>query len=135
MIHYPVRCTKCENISVAPTEIPYRVTHIHDGVEHDIEIPNLPVLKCQNCGRVLYIDKTDAMISDAIRKAANLLSPVEIRRIREQAGWTIEKMAEVMGVDPETVEFWEISVMYPTHAQNDELRRLSVFGGVAEANG
>ena len=40
-----------------------------------------------------------------------------------------------MGVDSEKVEFWETDIMYPTHAQNDELRRLSVFGGVAEANG
>jgi len=135
MIRYPIQCPNCSQQSIHPAIIAFHDTHTHDGVEYVLDIANLPVLKCQNCDWVLYTDKTDTMIGETIRKAANLLSASEIRRIREQAGWAIEKMAEVMGVDSEKVEFWETDIMYPTHAQNDELRRLSVFGGVAEANG
>jgi len=135
MIRYPIKCPKCGQITMQPTEVVYDDTHIHDGIEYAFHIPNLPVIECSNCGRRMHTDKTDIALTEAIRKAANLLDPAEIRRIREQAGWTIEKMAEVMGVHRQTVEFWETNIMYPTHAQNDELRRLSVFGGVAEANG
>jgi len=120
---------------VQPAEVVYDDTHIHDGIEYAFHIPNLPVVLCGNCGRTMHTDKTDARLSEAIRKAADLLSPSEIIRIREQAGWTIEKMAEAMGVHSETVKFWEASIMFPTRTENDELRRLSVFGGVAEANG
>jgi hypothetical protein len=73
--------------AVTPTKLDrYEVELEHDGRKYAISVPDLLVLKCGNCGEVCLDDAADERLSEALRAAAGLLSPAEIRRGREGAG-------------------------------------------------
>jgi len=92
---------------MAPASIAYSESHFHDGESYQIEILQLPILKCGSCGEVILTNESDEQISDAIRSAAKLLSPIELRQKREQIGWSTLDLANATRSAEATIIRWE----------------------------
>lgn len=79
----------------------------HDSRKYQIELTNFPVLRCTHCGEVMLDDDASRMLSDALRTAAGLLLPSEIRERREGLGLTQRDLAGKLLVAESTLSRWE----------------------------
>jgi uncharacterized OB-fold protein len=63
---YPSRCADCGKRSVSPATISHTCEVKHDGRLHTVSVPELSVLKCADCGHVLYSNDADEQIEAAL---------------------------------------------------------------------
>lgn len=101
------RCAKCRERRVAHTTEPYYVTLDHDGRSYAISIAELTMLKCTKCGTRILDDEADDRVSTALRTAAGLLQPDEIRAKRLAQGLTQKQLADRLGFAEATLSRWE----------------------------
>src|SRR5262245_1804848 len=100
-------CGKCGKREVAIAVVPYSVEYDDEGQKIVVNIPDLSVPRCANCG-TLSIDQDAAnQIGEAYRNQIGLLAPDEIRTLRIDRGISQEELAERMGVPIPTVQRWE----------------------------
>ena len=55
----------------------------HDGRKYAVKVADLRVLRCRECGTIVLGDEAEERLTDALRAAAGLLTPAEIRHARE----------------------------------------------------
>jgi len=66
---FPCRCPECWEVAVRPTVIPYDAKFRRGGRVRKVRIPRLGVLKCSNCGEVLFGNEAGDQIDRAIKRA------------------------------------------------------------------
>ena len=120
---FPQRCPECGKVAVHPEVISYNAHVKHDGSLYELSIPRLHVNKCQSCGEVLFDNKTDDEISQALRDRLKLLSPQEIRERIHSLGLTQKEFAEGIRAAPETISRW-LSGTHIQSGSSDMLMRL-----------
>jgi putative zinc finger/helix-turn-helix YgiT family protein len=119
---YPIRCGDCGSLAVGPAVVPYVAHKSHDGRVHTLKIRRLHVLRCTNCGELLFDLDADAQISAALRAKLELLAPDEIRTRIESLGLTQKAFAARLGVAPETVSRWASGALIQTRAMDNLMR-------------
>jgi hypothetical protein len=62
---FPWRCPRCGQKEVRAAIIPYRCQRQHDGQLLTVEIPNLSVPRCDNCGELVFDYAADEQIAEA----------------------------------------------------------------------
>jgi putative zinc finger/helix-turn-helix YgiT family protein len=123
------KCPNCRERRVTQVTERYDTTVEHDGRAYDISIPDLTLLKCEACGNRVLPGDADDRVSDAVRVAAGLLSPVEIRGKRLGLNLTPAEVADALGVSEEIFGQWESGSLIPSR-QSD--RMLRAFFAVPE---
>ncbi len=119
---YPWKCHHCREKAVFPATLDYVTTIEHDGRAYEVRVPGLEVPQCRNCGRLVMVDSASRRISDALRQAAGLLTPDEIREKRKRLRLTQEQLAHYLRVAKETVSRWETGGQIQQRAMNDFLQ-------------
>lgn len=105
------KCGKCRQRTVALAAVPYAVQIDHDGRKYHVDLPDLVVPKCANCGEIFIDEAADQKISDAFRLQAGLLTPKQIRAGRQDfLGLTQQQFADMLGVAVSTLSRWENGV-------------------------
>ena len=104
---FPWKCAGCRERKVNLAVIDYAATLEHDGRSYEIRVSELEVPKCENCGKLVMIDSANKAVTEALRRAAGLLSPVQIRRNREHLGLTQKELAAGLGIADATLSRWE----------------------------
>jgi putative zinc finger/helix-turn-helix YgiT family protein len=97
------------------------------GPEDDrikIVIEAVPVMVCSVCGEVFYGPEAGQMHHRAICKAYHLMTPEEIKGVREHLGKTQEEFAELTGIGVATLSRWEKGRLIQTRAHDNYLRIL-----------
>jgi putative zinc finger/helix-turn-helix YgiT family protein len=95
----------------------------HDGRAYHIEIPRLEFYQCEKCSdSIVLTDSADEIVGRALRKAAGLLLPEEIRDIREHFGLSQKQLADLLGIGEATVCRWETGVQIQQRAFDKMLR-------------
>lgn len=117
------KCAKCRQTAVSSVVLPLYVTTLeHDGRSYDVAIPDFAVRKCGSCGAIsLNDDATDRMV-EALRTAAGLLSPKEIRDNRKQLQLTQDAMAASLGIAVSTLSRWETGAQLQQRCMDKMLR-------------
>lgn len=64
---FPWRCPKCGQRMVTRVTMPYRCQRTHGGRVVTVEVPNLAVPRCSNCGEVVFDYAADEQIRAAFR--------------------------------------------------------------------
>jgi hypothetical protein len=65
---FPWRCPKCRQLTVTRVTMPYLCQRTYDGRVLTVEVPNLAVPHCSNCGEVVFDYAADEQIRAAFRK-------------------------------------------------------------------
>lgn len=104
---FPWKCGTCGKRAVNPQVVEYTTEKEHDGRAYSLKIPNLQIFECEECHTRTLPDDSSDKVTDALREAAGLLTPKEIRDKRKHLGLTQEQLANFLKVAKETVSRWE----------------------------
>jgi putative zinc finger/helix-turn-helix YgiT family protein len=125
------RCLHCRERAVVPTTLsPYDKEMEHDGRTYSIRLFNFDVLQCKSCHSIVLTDEANVRLTDALRSAAGLLTPQEIRQNREALGYTQQQLADYLRISMYTLSRWETGAQIQQRVM-DALLRL--FFDVPEA--
>jgi putative zinc finger/helix-turn-helix YgiT family protein len=92
-----------------------RITIVAEGV---------PVLECPACGETLYGPDAARVRHQAICRALGLLTPEQIKGVREKLGKKQAEFAELTGIGVATLSRWEQGRLIQTRALDRYLRLL-----------
>ena len=126
---YPWKCKTCGECAVSERTIEYVIEKEHDGRAYSLKIPNLEILECEKCHARTLLDVSAERVTEALREAAGLLSPKDIRENRKALGLNQEQFAKLLRVAKETVSRWETGGQIQQRAMDLLLR---VFFGVPQ---
>lgn len=113
----------CRRRAVVPTTLPsYSTDMEHDGRKYHIEIPDFAVLQCDNCGSLALDDEANDRLFEALRFAAGLLSPAEIRRQREALSLKQRELANLLQISDSTLSRWETGAQMQQRCMDTFLR-------------
>jgi putative zinc finger/helix-turn-helix YgiT family protein len=119
----PQKCMNCRERAVSPARLDSYVTELeHDGRKYAISLADFPVLKCRHCGEIYLDEAGDERLSDALRAAAGLLSPAEIRKDRERFGLTQKQLAGLFRISEFTLSRWEAGAQIQQRSMDAFLR-------------
>jgi putative zinc finger/helix-turn-helix YgiT family protein len=104
---FPHKCSNCRKQSVSPVIEDYSAALEHDGRSYSITVQGLSVLVCSECGERMLDREAGEKVNAALRTAAGLLQPHEIRQYRETLGINQKMLAEHLGIAPATLSRWE----------------------------
>jgi putative zinc finger/helix-turn-helix YgiT family protein len=119
---FSLKCIKCRQKAVELAPIAYHIEICHDGRKYDIDIPELVVPKCKNCGNFSLDDEANRIIDNAFRDQANLLTPENIREGRDKLGLNQQQIAEHLGIAVSTLSRWETGAQIQQRVMDRYLR-------------
>lgn len=91
-----------------------------------LRVDNLPVRRCTSCD-LEFIDHEGAQLRhDAVCRHLGVLTPAEVREVRERYGMTRASFAEATGLGEATLGRWETGAVVQNRA-NDLYLRLTRF--------
>ena len=126
---FPWKCGKCRERAVNPASLPYSAELEHDGRKYQISVSDLDVARCEKCGTIVLEDAANRRLSDALRSAAGLLHPSEIRDRRESLGLKQKELANYLRISESTLSRWETGAQIQQRCMDWLLRG---FYGVEE---
>ena len=112
---YPWKCGACHEKAVHAAVVPeYRCSRRHDGHDYDLCLEGLAVHQCRACQNVVLDDAAEERIEAAFRFAVGLLlSPTDIRRLREELGLKQKELAAILRLSEATLSRWETGGQVP----------------------
>ena len=90
---------------------------------------NVPVRSCASCELEFLDEPAERLKHDAVCEHLGVLSPAEIRQIREDHGMSRVSFAQVTGLGEASLNRWENGLNIQTHA-NDRYLRLLKHPGI-----
>ena len=94
-----------------------------NAVEHETVIPDAQWEECSSCGEVVLSQDLDRRIEQWQYTREGLLTPGELREIRERLGLSQVEIAKRIGVGEKSYTRWETGFSIQSKA-NDNLIRL-----------
>lgn len=85
---------------------------------------DVPVEQCDQCDEILSGPAAAMVRHEAICRAVGLMTPLEIKSLREAIGWTREQLADYTGFGIATVSLWERGRLLPNRSENNLLSAL-----------
>ena len=122
-----LKCPLCGDDKVATIMHPHK--YIYGTGESAIELPIiLPVRRCDPCD-FEYLDEVgEELQHTALCEHFGVLTPAEIRGIREHHGMTQARFAQITGIGEASLNRWENGLNIQTHAYDRYLRLLALPG-------
>ena len=93
---------------------------------------NVPVRSCASCQLEFLDEPAEGLKHEAVCKHLGVLTPAEIRRIREGHGMSRVSFARVTGLGEASLNRWENGLNIQTHANDRYLRLLNHPGIMRE---
>jgi putative zinc finger/helix-turn-helix YgiT family protein len=123
---YPHKCPKCRQQAFAPAVVSRTVVYRYDGKDFRLEISNLPVLSCGQCGFEAHTNETEDCIIAKLRGTLQLLSPSQIESQRLALGLTQKRLARLISTSEESISRWESGLVIQSRSMN-KLLQLYLF--------
>ncbi len=125
-------CAECGSSEMALVDSP--VMEAFKG--HEFVIEGIIHWECPECGEVEYpaesLHELDLKLNDLYRQEEGLLSPTEIRQLREKLGITQVQLERIIGVRSPTVSRWESGAIVQSIPANNCMKHLLLFPCVEE---
>lgn len=121
------RCPSCGHQPLVAQRIRDEFVYGQDEERVTVVAEEVPVLVCSACGEVLYGPEAAAVRLQAICRALGLLSPAEIKALRERLGPGQEDFARLTGIDLSMLARWERGRLLQTRALDRYLRLLDAL--------
>src|SRR5947209_17293811 len=121
------RCPSCGHQPLVPQRIRDEFEYGPDDDRIAVVAEAVPVLACPACGETLYGPEAAAVRHQAICRALGLLSPAEIKALRERLGPDQEDFARPTGIGVATLSRWERGRLLQTRALDRYLRLVDAL--------
>ncbi len=116
---FPWKCGNCRERTINAATLPTYVAELeHDGRKYRVTLADLQVARCDNCGTIMLDDSANRRLSDALRTAAGLLHPTEIRAHRESLGLTQKALSGFLHIAEATLSRWETGAQIQQRAMD-----------------
>jgi putative zinc finger/helix-turn-helix YgiT family protein len=120
---FPWKCGECRERAVRPATLDTHTSELdHDGRTHLITVRPFSVARCERCGAIVLDDAANRRLSEALRAAAGLLQPHEVRAGREGLGLTQRALANYLQVAEATLSRWETGAQIQQRSMDRLLR-------------
>lgn len=118
------KCPNCGHSPLSQSSMTDRFDFTTESGETvSVEATGVPIEVCPNC-KETYLGPAAAKVEHgAVCQALGLLSPAEIRALRENLGMTQSELAKVTGIGEATISRWERGRLLQNKAM-DRLMRL-----------
>ncbi len=116
------KCPTCGEQFFGLVTTQFETSADHDGKEYLGSSLDLVIFSRRARGNQLVPDASEEQLMFALRQAAVLLTPEEIRDNRLRIGLSREKLASVLGVTEDTLSRWEAGLLIQTRALDNYLR-------------
>ena len=117
------KCPLCGSVTLEHKSGEYRFEPPQDVPGGTMIIPHVTWDACSNCGEEILPDElTKALEAEQYRRLG-LLTPAEIRRVRQKTGLSAVEMANCLGVGEKSYTRWENGGSFQNKS-NDTLIRL-----------
>src|SRR5947209_8156694 len=126
------RCPSCGHQPLVPQRIRDEFEYGPDDDRIAVVAEAVPVLACPACGETLYGPEAAAVRHQAICRALRLLSPAEIKALRERLGPDQENFSRLTGIGVATLSRWERGRLLQTRALDRYLRLLNALPQAAQ---
>lgn len=130
---FPWTCGNCGEQAVERKSLPYSTVVQYDGRGYAVDVPELRVPCCKNCGDMVFDDSANDQVTDALRRLVGLLPPDRIRSNRESLGLTQRDFANLLGVGESTVSRWETGSQIQQRSLDRLMRLFFAFPEVRAA--
>jgi putative zinc finger/helix-turn-helix YgiT family protein len=127
---FPWKCGACGERAIVRKVTHYTVQYGHDGRTYTVNVPDLEVPTCENCGEMAFDSRATLRIDQAFRDQIGLLAPEQIRHNREALGLTQEQLATNLGIASATISRWESGHQIQQRAMDRLLRLHFAYPGV-----
>lgn len=121
------RCPSCGHQPLEAQRIRDEFEYGPDDERITVVAEVVPVLVCPVCGEILYGAEAAAVRHRAICRALGLLSPAEIKTLRERLGPDQDDFARLTGIGVATLSRWERGRLLQTRAMDRYLRLLDAL--------
>ena len=121
----PSRCPVCGRAELRRLT---RTEHFEYEADHEkiqVKAGDVPVEVCDACGETFSGPDAWRIRDEAICRALGLLTPREIRALREQLGLTQAELARVTGIGEASISRWERGQLIQSRALDRYLRLLA----------
>src|SRR5947209_2958076 len=118
------KCPVCGHQPLVPRLIDDTFEYGTDSECVLVHAHEVPVEVCENCGESYSGPTAAAVRHRAICQALRLLTPEQIKALREQLGLTQSQFARLTGIGEATISRWERGRLVQTKALDRYLRLL-----------
>lgn len=117
-------CPLCGREGVVTSWKDHTFSYGSGGSEAELTV-SVPVRRCDACEFEYLDESAERLKHDAICDHLGVLSPIEVRLIREGHGMTRARFAQVTGLGEASLNRWENGLTIQTHANDRYLRLLA----------
>lgn len=117
-------CPLCGREGVVTSWKDHTFSYGSGGSEVELTV-SVPVRRCAACEFEYLDESAERLKHDSICRHLGVLSPAEIRLIREGHGMTRARFAQVTGLGEASLNRWENGLTIQTHANDRYLRLLA----------
>lgn len=128
--HNDLTCPQCGNDGIT-TYWHHHAFQYGSGASAVELVTHVPVRRCRACQFHYLDDEGEHLKHEAVCEHLGVLSPTQVRRIREIHRMTRAKFAEVTGLGAASLNRWENGLTIQTHA-NDRYIRLLARPGIMQ---
>ena len=125
LLEYPSGCPSCGHTYMTNEEVEEKFDY-GTGSEKLAVSARVPVLTCANCGLSFTDEVGEERRHEAICGALRLLTPREVRGLRERIGLSQAELAALSGIGKASLGRWERGALIQNES-NDKLLRLLSF--------
>lgn len=119
------RCPVCGRGQLEHRLITHQFEYTVDDKPITVEAQRVPVEVCNSCNETFFGPDAARIEHDAACRTLELLTPDQIRAIRESLGTTQEEFAELTGIGQATISRWERGRLLQNRSHDRYLRLLA----------
>jgi putative zinc finger/helix-turn-helix YgiT family protein len=121
---FEISCPSCGSLDVSTEMHPHTFEYL-DGT-HTVDVTAVvPYRTCKTCDFQFTDEAAEDARHEAVCTALGLLTPKEIRSIRERYGVSRERFAEITRIGNATIGRWERGALLQNAANDQYLRLIS----------
>lgn len=118
-------CSECKKGDLIEKHGDYETVYVdRNGQSHTLKVPGVAWLRCELCGEEVLESRAVSAIESARRRALGLLTPGEIRTLRNRLGKSQAAMSELLGIGEKTYCRWESGSYVQSEASDRYLRLI-----------
>src|SRR4051812_2013872 len=118
------KCPECEHGHLVPFTRDEEFDYDLGDETIKVIARDVPVERCNSCGTIASGPAAARVRHEAVCRAAGLLTPSEIKALREKFGWSQQHLADLTDFGIATISRWERGRLLPNRSNNKVLQAI-----------